>query len=305
MRKFKTRKKFNRLIIYLGLFLISIAFTIKHLYKNDLINNNTIIDLLLSDGINKREKITDVDFLLKYALNIKLEESKPVEKSEVEIIPPLDILENEEKTLDKIVYLYNTHQEEKYESPYLGAYNIATGVLLASKMLKEYLEDEEIGVYVEEENITNMIHALSLKYSDSYSVSRMLLERRKKEINTLKYFIDLHRDSSKYEKTTATIDGKSYAKVLLVVGLEHDNYEINLEKANKLAELIKAFSPDLFRGITKKSGTGVNGIYNQDFDQNTLLIEVGGQYNNITEVDNTLKALAKILAQFIKEDENG
>ena len=305
MRKFKTRKKFNRLIIYLGLFLVSIALTIKYLYSNDLINNNTIIDLLLSEGISKNEKITDVDFLLKYALNIKLEESKPASKEEVEIIPPTNIEIPKEENLEKIVYLYNTHQEEKYESPYLGAYNIATGVLLASKMLKEYLENEGIGVYVEEENTTDMIHSLSLKYSDSYSVSRMLLERRKQEVNTLKYFIDLHRDSSKYEKTTATIDGKSYAKVLLVVGLEHDNYEINLEKANKLADLIKDFSPDLFRGITKKSGAGVNGIYNQDFDQNTLLIEVGGQYNNITEVDNTLKALAKILAQFIKEDENG
>ena len=36
-----------------------------------------------------------------------------------------------------------------------------------------------------------------------------------------------------------------------------------------------------------------------------MLIEVGGQYNNIREVNNTLKFLSEILAQYIKEDQNG
>ena len=54
----------------------------------------------------------------------------------------------------------------------------------------------------------------------------------------------------------------------------------------------------------KKSGKGVNGVYNQDFHANTMLIEVGGQYNNIREVNNSLKVLARILAEYIKEDLN-
>jgi len=53
----------------------------------------------------------------------------------------------------------------------------------------------------------------------------------------------------------------------------------------------------------KKSGKGVNGVYNQDFSPDAILIEVGGQYNNISEVNNTLKVLAKILANYIKEEE--
>ena len=61
----------------------------------------------------------------------------------------------------------------------------------------------------------------------------------------------------------------------------------------------------LFRSIYKKSGAGVNGVYNQDFHKNVMLVEVGGQYNNISEVDNTLKVLANILAEYIKEDQNG
>ncbi len=305
MKRFKARKKWNPLILYFGLFLISVALSIKYLYSHHLINHNTIVSLLIDDTFNNNTDFSNVDFLLRYALNININNEKTVNSEDKNDVPLEVPSVDSSKNLEPLVYLYSTHQEEKYESPYLGAYNIATGVFQASKILKEYLENENIGVYVEEENITNMIHALNLKYSDSYSVSRILLERRKKEISSLKYFIDLHRDSSAYKKTTTTIDGVSYAKILLVVGLEHENYTKNLQKAEKLQSLIENYNKDLFRGITKKSGAGVNGIYNQDFDENTLLIEVGGQYNNITEIDNTLKILAKILKQFIEEDQNG
>ena len=92
--------------------------------------------------------------------------------------------------------------------------------------------------------------------------------------------------------------------MLLVVGLDHDNYEPNLELAEKLKKKINSYNENLFRGIMKKSGKGVNGIYNQDFHSNTILIEVGGKYNNIREVNNTLKVLANILVEYIKEDMN-
>ena len=94
-------------------------------------------------------------------------------------------------------------------------------------------------------------------------------------------------------------------KVLFVVGLDHDNYEPNLALAENLRKRIEEYNKNLFRGIMKKSGTGVNGIYNQDFSPNTMLIEVGGQYNNISEVNNTLKVLAPILKEFIEDDMNG
>ena len=43
-------------------------------------------------------------------------------------------------------------------------------------------------------------------------------------------------------------------------------------------------------------------IYNQDFDPNTILIEVGGQYNYIEEVNNTLKIFADILYDYLSEE---
>ncbi len=304
MGRFKGKKKKSNLIIYIGLFLISMAFSIKYLYDENLIKNDTLVDILINDNLGSfKNNINDVDFLLKYALNIDLEKEAKVEV-------PIENREEESVTEqlginEPIVYIYNTHQDEKYQSAYLEPYNINTTVFMASKMLKEYLENLGVGVIVEENSVSEKLNSLNLKYGSSYKVTRMFLESAKENNPSLKFFIDLHRDSSKYENTTTEIDGESYAKVLFVIGLDNASYANNLALAEKLKSKVEEFNESLSRGILQKSGKGVNGVYNQDFDSNTILIEVGGQYNNIGEVNNTLKILADILASYIKENLNG
>ena len=118
---------------------------------------------------------------------------------------------------------------------------------------------------------------------------------------TLEYFIDLHRDSSSYEVTTCIINEKKYAKILFVIGLENLNYLKNKELVSNLNERLKNVNVCLSRGILEKKGPGANGIYNPDFNENVILIEVGGQYNTIEEVNNTLEVFAFELANLIKE----
>lgn len=306
MRRFKTKKNSSKnIVLFISLFLISTAFSINYLWREGLINNNTLVDFLMSD-INFQDKMnfTDVDFLLKYALNIELVDSNIAFNEEENENYEEDVLIKEEVDLKPLVYIYNTHQTEKYQSGYLENYNISSTVLTASSILKEYLEDFGIGVIVEKDDVAAKLHSLNWKYGYSYKVSRMFMERAKSENPSLKYFIDLHRDSSVYDKTTTEIDGQKYVKILFVVGLDHDNYEPNLKLAEDLSVILKKYNEKLYRGIMKKSGAGVNGIYNQDFDENTMLIEVGGQYNNISEVNNTLKIFAQVLFDYIKENNN-
>ena len=71
--------------------------------------------------------------------------------------------------------------------------------------------------------------------------------------------------------------------------------------ANKLNDKIKEFNSELSRGVMQKDNSGANGIYNQDFDPNTILIEVGGQYNYIAEVNNTLRVFADVLYEYFEE----
>lgn len=299
MKRFKTKNTKNKKwIIYFGIFLISVAFSSKYLYQKNLVEDGTFLNILISDIFQDGKNILDVDFLFKYAFNTKIEE----QKEETEIVFNEEEKDNIDITSEPIVYIFNTHQTEKYKSDYLETYNISSTVLVAAKILKEYLKDLGINAIVEEDNVEEKLHSLNWKYGYSYKVSRMFMESAKETNPSLKYFIDLHRDSSVYDKTTTNIDGESYAKILFVVGLDNKNYAPNLKLVEELSEIIKSYNENLYRGIMKKSGKGVNGVYNQDFSPNTFLIEVGGQYNNISEVNNTLKIFANVLYDYLKEN---
>lgn len=219
-----------------------------------------------------------------------------------ENLTPQDSLVFEQIDDDPIVYIYNTHQTENYKYDKLTSYNIDYSVMFASYILSSYLSDYDINSVVETESMSKVLQNNNLTYADSYKASRILLENSIKENPTLKYFIDLHRDSSIYEKTTCELNGKKYVKIMFVIGVEHDNYLVNKSFANLLNEKLISISPCLSRGILEKSKATGNGIYNQDFNGNTLLLEVGGQYNQIDEVNNTLKILADILSEYIKEN---
>ena len=199
-----------------------------------------------------------------------------------------------------IIYLYNTHQLENYNNHNLSIYNITPNVLMASYILKEKLNVKGISTIVEDTNLSEFLTLNNWTYANSYKATRMFILEKKSKYDSLKYFIDIHRDSVSKDYTTVTIDNKKYAKVLFVIGLEHDNYEYNLAVTTKLNDLIKEKYPTLTKGIYKKSGKGVDGIYNQDIDKNCILIEVGGVDNTIEEVYNTLEVLSDILVTFVK-----
>ena len=200
-----------------------------------------------------------------------------------------------------IIYLYNTHQLENYNNKNLSIYNITPNVLMASYILKEKLNKNGISTIVEDTNLSEFLNLNHWNYASSYKATRMLLLEKMNKYDSLKYFLDIHRDSVNRNSTTVTINNKTYAKILFVIGLEHKNYEYNLEVTNKLNDLIKEDYPSLTKGIYKKSGKGVDGIYNQDVDKNCILIEIGGVDNTIEEVYNTLEVLSNVLTKFVGE----
>lgn len=305
MRRLKLRNGLKVQVIKLTIIIlficISFLITFKYLYDhiNLKMDNNTYIDYLVKDvfssyNLSDLKSLSSTEFLLKYSFGIE----KINNGVNVDIVSP--IIKDDDTTSNKpLVYIFNTHQTEGYNSNFLESFNINNTVYIASHILGEYLEDLGIGVIVEENSIVDILNANGWKYGSSYKASRILLENAYKENPSLEFFIDLHRDSGSYEKTMLELDGKKYAKVLFVVGLENKNYELNLRLANKLNDMIKEISPKLTRGVLEKQGKGVNGIYNQDFNQNTILIEVGGQYNYIEEVNNTLKIIAKVIYEYL------
>ena len=200
-----------------------------------------------------------------------------------------------------VVYIYNSHQLENYNNSNLEIYGITPNVLMASYLLKEKLNEKGISTIVEDTNLTEFLELNNWNHSNSYKASRIFMLDKKNTYSSLKYYIDIHRDSINKKLSTITINNKQYARILFVVGLEHKNYQKNLNLANEINSLFDKHYKGLSRGVLKKEGANVNGIYNQDISENTMLIEVGGVDNNIDEVLNTINAISDILSIYIGE----
>ena len=293
MKKFKTRKKHRlfKFIIFIIFGYIFFKITL------NILNNNYIyiikyISYLVNLGFNNQlsnnsiyKGISLVENNLSMSLNNKNEEVM------VNYIEKVN-----DNISNKIVYIYNTHENEEYKIEYKYDYSIVPNVKIASYILQEDLINNNIGSYVETNSVNKILNDNNWIYKDSYKASRMLLDSN----NNYKYYIDIHRDSSNYDKTTLNYNGNNYAKILFVVGLEHDSFEYNLKIANELSEMINKNINGLSKGVLKKEGIGVNGVYNQDFNHNCILIEVGGMDNNILEVSNSLKVFANVFSEYIK-----
>lgn len=200
---------------------------------------------------------------------------------------------------DPLVYIYNTHQLENYHQDNTELYNITPNVMMTSYILREKLKDLGIQSIVEETNIKQILNINNWNYAASYKVTEMLINDVKIKYPSIKYFIDIHRDSVKKQITTAQINDLSYAKIMFLIGLENPSYQNNLNLATNLNNLLEKHYPGISRGIYKKEGPGVNGIYNQHLSSNVMLIEFGGVDNDIYEVYNSVVAVANVLANYI------
>ncbi len=201
------------------------------------------------------------------------------------------------------IYIYNTHQTEEYTPSSFVEYSIMPTVQMNNYILEEKFEENNYTTIVEEKNIKEVLNKNGWNYAGSYQASRIFLETAKKNYPTLKYFIDVHRDSLGKDKTTITIDKKSYAKILFIVGLENPNYSKNLEFTEKINQKLNEKYPGLSKGIYKKEGEGVNGVYNQDFSPFTILVEMGGPENTIDEILNTSLAFSECFIEVINQYE--
>lgn len=322
----RKRKSKIKYIFYLVIIYLSFSYTFYQSIRNsDNVTNEKFIKMLLTSGNtnikNDNKFISVVNDTVNYLFNINFKKpssllsSNIYNKKEEKEFNYMDDYSNMEELKkvssyisdpyntdidNPIIYIYNSHQLENYSNYNLDIYGITPNVLMASYILKEKLNSMGLSTIVETTNMSEMLNANNWDYSSSYKASRLLILNNISKYSSLKYFIDIHRDSVSKDITTVTIDNKSYARILFVVGLEHDNYKENLSNMNRFNDLVNKYYPKLSRGIYKKEGYGVNGIYNQDINGNVMLIELGSYDNNINEVFNTIEALSNVLYYYIK-----
>ena len=324
LKKPSKKRKIKYLVLIIFVYFI-FTYTFYNSFKNNKdISNEEFIKFLLNNwNYNITEEVRFVDFVNKtmtYFFNIDLKKPETLfnesilgydyEQTDYEEYSNLSELKEisyyiedpyKVDVLNPIVYIYNSHQLENYNNYNLEIYGITPNVLMASYLLKEKLNQNGISTIVEDTNLTEFLELNNWNHSQSYRASRIFMLDKQNTYKSLKYYIDIHRDSVNKKLSTITINDKDYARILFVVGLEHKNYQKNLDLANKLNSLFDKHYKGLSRGVLKKEGANVDGIYNQDISDNVMLIEVGGVDNNIDEVLNTINAIADILSLYIGE----
>ena len=322
-KKFISKNKKSKKVKFkIFFFIFSVAFgfilTIKILSKYNLPYQNSDLVKFLIENNNP--------FIVNSKSNYSYFHKIMTKLIDLDITDPLSILDTNFKGLTKkvkteeeakkvsnekvitkgepTIYLYNSHDTEEYKPSSFAEYSVMPTVKLSDYVLKEELEKNGFSVLIEDQTISSIRSSLGLNYAGSYQASRVLMEQAKKNNPSLKYFIDLHRDSLNHDRTTLTYNNKNYAMIMFLVGLENPNYEENLEFSNKISDAINSRISGLSKGIYQKEGEGVNGVYNQDFSNRTILIEIGGPENTIDEVYESLLILSEVLTEVIESDQN-
>lgn len=197
---------------------------------------------------------------------------------------------------DYKVYIYNTHDEEGYSNKGFEVYNTTPTVKLASYMLKDELNNLGINALVEERPVIKEIKKQGLPYYYSYDISNKYCKEIKEKYPSIIYFIDLHRDGIDKSLSTVTINDKAYAKMMFLLGMNHDDANKNLEVVTKLNNYLNDNYKGLMRSIYKRNDI----TYYQELSSHNFIIEIGGQDNTYQEVYNSVKALAKALESDLK-----
>jgi len=296
IKKLKIKILFILIMTSLGIFINYKVFENSKIKLKD----KEVVDLIVNNTFNNNNTN-----LIEKLIDKTLEVSDPIKLLNKDYNAYLLKEEKEEikeEVKEPVIYLYNTHQTEEYKTSELIDFTISPTVMINDYILEDIFNKNNYLTLVEESSISDILNDNNWKYVNSYKASRILMEQSIIKYPSLKYFIDIHRDSLTRDKTTIEIEGKNYAKIIFIVGLENNNYQENLSFTEKINNKLDEYYPNLSKGIYKKEGAGVNGIYNQDFSKYTILIEIGGYENTTSEVLNTALAFSKCFLEVINEE---
>lgn len=261
----------NKVKIYFCLFLFIISF----LYVGELFNKINLFDYL-----TRGERS-----ILSSSINNTFKDYKEVSET-------LNNKSNSLKDESPIVYFYNTHETEEYKS---GIHGITPTVKTVSHMLYENLKEDKIYSIVEANSIKKGLDKYGYDYSGTYEISLNYLKEKKKKYKTLNYFFDIHRDSVKGENSRIKINGKSYAKIMFLIGKNHDNYKKNVSNVKKM----ESYLDKHYSGILRDTYYQPLYAYNQDYAETMFLVEFGGVDNTLEELYNSSVALGDAISYFV------
>jgi stage II sporulation protein P len=205
--------------------------------------------------------------------------------------------------LHRVAFIYQTHSNESFLPELTGvthpdqAYDDKTNITLVGKRLAEKLETLGVGAVHSDRIYPSQVK--NFHYPMSYQYSLHTLKEAISMNPQLNYFFDIHRDSSSRHRTTINIQGVDYAQVYFIIGGKNASWKQNEAFANEIHQVLEQQYPGISKGIHAKSEKGSNGVFNQHFSKNSILIEIGGPYNSLAECYRTVDILASAISEVI------
>ncbi len=241
------------------------------------------------------EKVSSFD-LNKDSIDIVSEEESK-ESAELEASKNSEVYDPSlKKELDQSkpeVLIYHTHNSEGYSEERTSNNEEHNVVGVGTLVAKELEENYGISVIHDKTN-----HSAS--YEQSYNKSRETVKKYTNEYDDFKMVIDIHRDSvgeHNKKNLTANINGENLAKVMFVTTRNNQYFNDAESLAYRFINKANELFPDILRRQeTYKYNRGQNA-FNQDFNKNSMLIEVGAEVNTSKEAQATAKYIARLIAE--------
>ncbi len=254
-----------------------------------------VVETMVSNGNMSYDNI-DIRNTTGYPLDVESLLSEPL---------PFTIEDN--RTVQVLVY--HTHTCESYLDDDNGVYyddfyprstDGEQGVVAVGDKIVETLRANGVGAV---HDTTFHDHP---SYEGSYARSWETVCACGEKYPNLKVTIDLHRDSMTAEdgtkyKPTFEYDGKKAAQLMIMTGYDTDGgfdfWDENLIFAMQLQKKCE----DLYPGMTRPLNFG-EFTYNMNYNNGSLLIEVGTDANTVEEAARTGEYLANALSSLLQNN---
>ena len=202
------------------------------------------------------------------------------------------------------VLIIHTHGTESYNDCANSNYRSidkTKNVVAQGKLLAEHLENSGIKtIHCEEMFDEN-------SYIKAYSNSRSAVSEYLLQYPSIKYVIDLHRDAipsadgTGYAHLCTTIDEKSHAQLMLVVGTDeagadHPSWRKNLRTAFEVQKAVCEQYPTLMRSVNLRRAS-----FNQQLSVGYFILEAGNCANDFDETARSIKLFAQCFAKVVND----
>lgn len=210
----------------------------------------------------------------------------------------------EKNSSEPQVLIVHTHATECYESaehsytdPAFSARTTDTAVNMVAvgQQMTDILNAAGI----------NTLHDTTLhdypSYTGSYEKSNATVRSYLQQYPSIKVVIDVHRDAIQRAdgtrvKPVVTINGEKSAQVMLISCADQDGNLPNYKQNLRFAAAWQAQMEGMFPGLTRPVLFDYR-YYNQDLSTGSLLLEVGGHANTLSEALAAGRMAAQALAQ--------